>query len=325
MFVYNEIGNILKFSIFGGSHQIFIGGVLKNFPEDVTFDANILNHNIDRRRPRLFGTPRKEEDKVVFSCNMQDGDTIPQNISFHTENKSIDTSSYDNAKQWFRPSHADYVYYKKYGENSLLYKDEASGRVTLPMVVAGSLCRMFLQKRQINILAEVEKTIDNKVLDNGDSIGGKILCTISNVPAGIGEPIFYKIQSMLAQAMMSIPSAVSFELGEGEKRTMFSGSEDLDEWEDDNSEDSPYFKTRTNNSGGINAGISNGNNIVFHVGFHAVHTLGQPTKMINDSGMTEEKVFGGRHDKAHIFRLPVVVESLSAIVLTDLILMNQKK
>ncbi|MDO5759759.1 MAG: chorismate synthase [Bacteroidota bacterium] len=325
MFSFNEIGQVLRFSLFGGSHQKTIGGELSNFPSEVVFDNLFLEQEIDRRRPLKHGTPRKEEDKVIFEKEIAKGEFIPSHIRFYIENKNIDTNSYEKAQGFFRPSHADYVYYKKYSDLTLKYKDEASGRITLPMVVAGALCKMFLRKYNILIEAKVEYTGKEEYLEQEDSIGGKIICRVRNMMVGLGEPIFYKVQSLLAQYMMSLPSAVSFEMGDGVKRTLYSGSEDLDNWTEDNIEKSPYFKTITNHCGGVNAGISNGNDMVFLVGFHPVHTLEKEMKMIDRKGKTEYIRFGGRHDKAHIFRLPVVVEALTAMVITDLILMDSKK
>lgn len=323
MFSANEIGTILKFSIFGGSHQKYIGGSLKGFPMGVAFEENFLKSEIDRRRPVIYGTPRKERDEVSFSVPMKDGEMICENFDFYIENKNINTQSYNEANGKFRPSHADYVYYKKYSCLDIQCRDDASGRITLPMVVAGALCKMFLKKYNISIEAEIESIGKKEVLQQGDTIGGKVVCRVQNMILGVGEPIFYKLQSKLAFAMMSIPSAISFEIGDGVKRVFLSGSEDLDNWTEDNNENSPYFKTLTNHCGGINAGISNGNDVVFQVGFHPVHTLGTSIKLIDIKGNIENKVFGGRHDKAHIFRLPVVVESLCAMVLTDLILMKE--
>jgi len=324
MFSSNKIGEKIKFSIFGGSHQKYIGGKVSNFPSGVVFDEEFLTEEIKKRKPNYKGaTPRKEEDEIIFLPKINNGDTIPQRIKFRIENKNVNTSSYQEAMGYFRPSHADYVYYKKYNTWDLKLRDNASGRITLPMVVAGGLCKMFLRKYNIIIEARVEQTGKEEILKNNDTVGGKIECVTKHIPIGLGEPIFYKVQSMLAFAMMSIPSAISFEMGKGEKRIFNAGSEDLDEWAEDNGKESPYFRTETNISGGVNAGISNGNDLVFHVGFHPVHTLEKPMRMIDTNGEIIEKPFGGRHDKAHIFRLPVVVESLAAITLTDLILINE--
>lgn len=325
MFSSNEIGIILKFSIFGGSHQKHIGGSLRNFPKGVVFEEEFLKSEIDRRRPIpiLHGTPRKEGDEVLFSTQMRDGEPVSENFDFYVENTNIDINSYNDAMGKFRPSHADYVYYKKYSDLDIRCRDDASGRITLPMVIAGALCKMFLKKYNISIEAEVECTGNKDVLQQGDTIGGKVICRVKNMILGLGEPIFYKLQSKLAFAMMSIPSAISFEIGDGVERAFLSGSEDLDNWAEDNNENTPYFKTLTNHCGGINAGISNGNDVVFHIGFHPVHTLEKSMKLIDIKGKTENKTFGGRHDKAHIYRLPVVVESMCAMVLTDLILMNK--
>lgn len=314
---FNTIGEIFRLTISGGSHSSFVGGRLENCPIGLKIDFDFLQEEIQRRKPQKYGTARKEKDEVLFCSGVEHGEIVSSCVEFKIANKNVKTGDYDNFKGFFRPSHADYPYYVKYGEDSLKYKDQASARMFLPCVVAGALAKMFLKQRGITIHSTIEQMGDLQKTDNGDSIGGKISCQIDGVKAGLGEPIFYKIQSMLARSMMSIPSAVSFEIGDGVKRTDYLGSEDIDEW-------NPDFTTKTNHSGGLNAGISNGNPIVFHVGFHPVHTLQKEMCLINHSGRTQTRVIGGRHDKAQILRCPVIVEAMAAITFADFVIMKEQ-
>ncbi|MBQ9312672.1 MAG: chorismate synthase [Bacteroidales bacterium] len=316
-FQYNTIGEHYKLTLTGGSHSSFVGGIIEGCPVGLKIDYTLLLEDIDRRKPQKYGTLRKEQDTVVFLKGVKNGVIESSSIEFRIENKNVKISEYDSFQGFFRPSHADYTYYIKYGEDSLKHKDQASARMFLPCVVAGSLAKMILLQNGITINANVEQTGNLEKTLQGDSIGGKVICEIKGVKAGLGEPIFYKIQSMLARSMMSIPSAISFEIGDGLQRAFLSGSEDIDEWNTD-------FTTKTNHSGGVNAGISNGNPIVFHVGFHPVHTLQKSMRLINCSGRTQSRVINGRHDKAQIMRCPVIVECMAAMVILDLIFMKQQ-
>lgn len=321
---YDTFGQELVFGLRGGSHCESIGGFVRNFPSGVTMDWELLKEDIDRRRPVKYGTPRKETDKVEFSKeSVSSSGEIGSEIVFEIKNKNIDSSSYNQNENLFRPSHVDYVYYKKYGMTSLEYKDRASGRNTLPMVVGGCLCKMFLKKFDISFQSEVVSHGDLEFTDKQDTIGGVVGCSVKNVPIGLGEPFFEKVQSKLAYAMMSIPSATGFEIGEGFARTGRPGSRDIDNWVE-TGEGVCSFKTSTNRCGGVNAGISNGNDLIFRVGFHPVHSLEKSMGLMDKSGKVVYKQYGGRHDKAHIFRLPVVVEAMAAMVIADLILMNKK-
>jgi chorismate synthase len=206
----------------------------------------------------------------------------------------------------------------------------ASARNTAIYVVAGSIAKTYLKELGIEIEAEVEtvggysyteqkKEVEellDKVSLDGDSVGGKIKCRVRNMQKGIGEPVFYKLSACLAKNIFSLPSVCSFELGNGIERTKRMGSEDMDNWNED-------FTTKTNHTGGINAGISNGMDVVFHVGLHPIYTIEKPIKMIDSCGKIIEKKIGGRHDKCQVFRSCVVVEAITAITIMDMILINK--
>lgn len=333
---FNTIGEVFKLTILGSSHGEYVGGLLDGCPVGMKIDWELLNEDLERRKPGEYGTKRKEEDRVVFEQGVDKKDTIiSSTIRFIIKNTDVRKEDYDKFKDYFRPSHVDYVYYEKYGEDSLKYKDEASARMFLPCVVAGSLAKMYLKKYGYQVKAEVESVgkyqypqekeeIERELesLKDTNTIGGKVLCRIQHPHISLGEPIFYKTQSMLAKAMMSIPSAVCFEIGDGIKRIERRGSQDIDQWAEDKTDN--VLKTATNHCGGVNGGITNGNDIVFHVGFHPIYTLPSPMKLINKEGETKTINIEGRHDLAHILRCPIIVENLSTMVMLDLLYMNNK-
>lgn len=333
---FNTIGEVFKLTVLGSSHGEYVGGLLEGCPVGMKVDKELLSKDLERRKPGQYGTKRKEEDKVVFEQGVDEkGKTVASTIRFIIRNTDVRKEDYDKFKDYFRPSHVDYVYYEKYGEDILRYKDEASARMFLPCVVAGSLAKMFLKKYGYQIRAEVEtigkyqypqerdeiaRELEN--LKGTDTVGGKVSCRIQHPHISLGEPIFYKTQAMLAKAMMSIPSAVSFEIGDGIKRTERRGNQDIDQWTGKKTNN--VLETSTNHCGGINGGITNGNDIVFYVGFHPVYTLPATMKLINkDCGIKTIKI-EGRHDLAHVLRCPIIVENLSAMVMLDLLLMNNK-
>ncbi|MBO6118731.1 MAG: chorismate synthase [Bacteroidales bacterium] len=320
-------GNNIILTLTGSSHGDFVGGILKNFPADIAVDFNLIADDLQRRKPQIFGTPRKEDDEPEFLSGIADGITDGADIVFKVKNTDVKVKDYENFAGYFRPSHADYPYYIKYGEDSLRYKDAASARMFLPVVIAGSFCKMFLKQKGISVNAEVteiggidfinnrdkaEKLL-NDVLNTGDTVGGAVKCTINGLKAGIGNPVFDKLQSNLAKTVMNIPSAVSFSLGDIQDRHKIKGSEDIDNWNGD-------FSTKTNHSGGINAGISSGMPVVFYAGFHPVHTLGREMTLIGKNGELITRKIGGRHDICAVLRTPVIVESVAALTITDYIL-----
>ncbi|MBR1625876.1 MAG: chorismate synthase [Bacteroidales bacterium] len=325
-------GKSFKIEVTGSSHGEFVGGIITNCPKGLLIDYALIEHDLERRKPGRFGTQRTEDDKVVFLSGIKDGITDGNSIEFKILNHNVRKEDYDKFRDFFRPSHADYPYYMKYGEDNLRYKDAASARMFLPIVVAGSIAKIFLRKEGISFNAYVSEIggIDciydydhveellEEVSRQQDTIGGKVRCEIVGVKAGLGEEIFDKISSNLAFAMMTVPSAVNFSLGDIPDRDTLYGSEDIDEWNDD-------FSTKTNHCGGVNAGLTNGMPIVFTVGFHAVHTLKKEMTLISRNGELKQVRIGGRHDICQVLRTPVIIESLAAMVITDFITANKKQ
>jgi chorismate synthase len=327
----NTIGENFCLTLFGGSHQGFIGGVIEGCPKGIKVEMSFIEEELERRKAKeKYETTRKEKDEVVFLQGLDKGITLGNDIRFVIENKDVNKSSYNDFQGLFRPSHCDYTYFLKYKEDSLNFKDMASARNTAIYVVTGSIAKTYLKELGIEVEAEVEtvggysyteqkKEVEEllyKVSLDGDSVGGKIKCTVKNMQKGIGEPIFDKLSACLAKNIFSLPSVCSFELGNGIERTKRMGSDDMDNWNED-------FTTKTNHTGGINAGISNGMDIVFHVGLHPIYTIEKPLKMIDSCGKIIEKKIGGRHDKCQVFRSCVVVEAITAITIMDMILINK--
>jgi chorismate synthase len=323
----NIIGEYFTLTITGSSHGGKIGGIIRNCPMDLKVEEDFIFNQVRRRKPKQYGTQRKEGDEVNFLSGFKNEITDGGEIIFEINNEDVRKQDYEDFKNFFRPSHADYTYFKKYGKDDLSFKDMASARMFLPVVVAGCFAKKILEREDISIDAKVievggidylkhqleVKNLMNILSAKGDTAGGKIKCVIKGVKAGLGEPIFEKISSNLAKQIMNIPSCCSFSIGETENRERLLGSEDIDNWNSD-------FTTKTNHCGGINAGITNGNPIIFTAGFHAIHTLKQQMTLISDKGEIIKRKIPGRHDISQIFRTPVIVESVAAMVLTDFIL-----
>jgi chorismate synthase len=322
----NTFGKSFSLTTFGESHSTCLGGIIEGFPANIKIDYALLESELERRKSSSpYSTPRVEEDKVRFLSGIENDISLGTPISFVIENKNIKKQDYDNLKTLFRPSHADYTYFCKYGINSSSGGGRASARETVCRVVGGSLAKQFLSQFDINIESEIEsigrynyitqreevEEALKQAHEAGDSLGGVIKCTIKNTPKGLGEPIFDKLSALLAQAMMSIPSAKSFEIGDGLESCKRFGSEDIDHWNCD-------FTTQTNHSGGVQGGISNGMDIVFSVGFKPIASI-QRIRAINPQGEITEIENNGRHDCCNLFRARVIVESMAALTIADLI------
>ncbi|MDR0790334.1 MAG: chorismate synthase [Bacteroidales bacterium] len=295
----NTIGCEFALTTFGESHGVAIGGIIDGCPSNLTVDMAFIDSELQRRKTQNeFGTARIEQDKVVFFSGLEQNITLGTPIGFMIENKDIRPEDYQDLEH-FRSNHADYTYLKKYGIKPLSGGGRASARETAARVVGGSIAKLFLQRFDIRIEAKIEAIGGINYLQNreeaerllqavkqaGDSIGGKIVCRIENCPSGLGEPVFDKFSALLAQAMISIPSAMSFEIGGG-LSTAVRGSESM--------------------AGGLQGGISNGQSITFSVGF-------KPISSYNCKG---------RHDVCQLFRATVIVESMAALVTADLMKRN---
>ena len=347
----NTFGTVLRLTTFGESHGPAVGGILCGFPAGVPIDEAKIHKLMARRRPsQNFETPRCEPDKLQILSGIKDGLTLGTPIAFVVENQKHNSAEYDELKEVFRPSHADYTYQAKYGIRDHRGGGRASARETAARVAAGALAMQFLEQQGISIDACVTQIGNVKVSDTqnldfqtaessplrcpdkdaetrmsaligetqekGDTLGGVIACVIRGCKAGLGEPVFDKLGATLAHAMMSIPSARGFEIGEGFASAAMTGSQYADAFNSD-------FTTKTNHSGGIQGGISNGMDIRFSVAFHPVVTLGKPMECITSDGKSVEVSIGGRHDCCQVPRAVSIVQSMAALVILDAFLLQK--
>jgi chorismate synthase len=347
---WNSIGRNLVLTTFGESHGVAVGGVLDGFPAGIPIDRDFIQEEINRRNPSRypFSTTRKEEDHLEILSGVFEGKSTGTPIGFLIYNKDQRPVDYDHLKDLYRPSHADYTYEAKYGIRDQRGGGRASARATLAIVAGGAFARLFLNGHNIAITGYVsrigphslpddfvlrdpaqvkassvacpDEEVTKKILDylqslkqEGDTSGGVISCIIRGVPAGIGDPVFGKLHSTLAHAMMSIPAVRGFEVGSGFRAAVMKGSQHNDVWTNENGR----FITRTNHSGGIQGGISNGMDITFQVAFKPVSTLGMDQQTVNRSGKQVIYTAGGRHDVCVVPRACVIVESFAALVLAD--------
>ena len=322
----NTFGKSFRLTTFGESHSTCVGGIIEGFPANTKVDFSLLKSELERRKSTsVYSTPRIEEDEVRFLSGIENGISLGTPISFIIENKNVKKQDYDKLQTLFRPSHADYTCFCKYGINASSGGGRASARESVCRVVGGSFAKQFISTFGVNIESEIEsigrydyltqRDEVEKALkqahETGDSLGGVVKCTIKNLPKGIGEPIFDKLSALLAQEMMSITSAKSFEIGDGLESCKRFGSEDIDHWNTD-------FTTQTNHSGGIQGGISNGMDVVLHIGFKPIASI-RTIRAINPQGEITEVENNGRHDCCQVFRARVVVEVMAALTIADLI------
>ncbi len=349
----NSIGRLFTFTSFGESHGKGIGGILDGCPAGLDIDFAFIQSELDRRKPGLskIATPRKEDDKVEFLSGIFDGKTTGTPIAFVIWNQNQHSSDYDHLKDVYRPSHADYTYQQKYGNRDHRGGGRSSARETASRVVAGAIAKLFLRKLGIRVTAftsqvgpfamsqsieEADLTkieanivrcpqdeIADKMIDYisdlkkaGDSTGGIISCVINGVPVGWGEPIFDKLQARLAYAMLSINASHGFDYGEGFNGVTKKGSDLNDPFILKNNK----ISTRTNHSGGIQGGISNGEAIYFRVLFKPVATISQKQETVNKSEEEISLEAKGRHDPCVLPRAVPIVEAMAAITLMDLYL-----
>ena len=330
----NTFGTQLRFTGFGESHGPAVGGVLDGMPAGIDIDFEAVRAMMRRRRPGAspLTTARKESDEVKFLSGIYKGKTLGTPIAFVIENSDVRSADYEQLGHAYRPNHADYTYQAKYGIRDHRGGCRASARETAGRVVAGALAMQFLASRGISIKAEAEAigkaaspdSFDAEILAaraDADSVGGVVRCVVSGCPAGLGEPVFGKLQAMLASAMMSINAAKGFEYGCGFDGARRRGSELLD---------TPYtdaeghVRMASNHSGGIQGGISNGEDIYFRVAFKPVATLMRALDTIDDCGNSIKLEMHGRHDVCVVPRALVVVEAMAALTLADALMMSRK-
>lgn len=347
----NTFGNIFKLTTFGESHGVAIGGIIDGCPSGITLDFDDIQHEMNRRKPGQSNivTQRKEPDTVEFLSGIFEGKTTGTPIGFVIKNANQKSKDYSHIKDSYRPSHADYVYDKKYGHRDYRGGGRSSARETASRVVAGAIAKQVLSSISINAYVssvgdlflekpyqdlDFSKTETNAVrcpdpevaeqmIDKikairkaGDTIGGTITCVLQNVPIGLGEPVFDKLHAELGKAMLSINAVKGFEYGSGFCGAKMKGSEHNDLFNTDGT-------TKTNLSGGIQGGISNGMDIYFRVAFKPVATIMQSQDTINTKGDMVEMQGKGRHDPCVVPRAVPIVEAMAALVLLDYYLLNK--
>ena len=347
----NSFGNLFKISTFGESHGKGLGGVIDGCPPGITIDLEFIQNELNRRKPgqSKIVTQRKEPDSVEFFSGIFEGKTTGTPIGFIIYNTNQKPRDYDHIKDVYRPSHADFTYEKKYGVRDYRGGGRSSARETASRVVAGAIAKQFLSEIKINAYTSTvghikldksyqeldlsavesntvrcpdqdtaEQMIDyiSKIKKSGDTVGGIISCVIQNVPAGLGEPVFDKLHAELGKAMLSINAVKGFEYGSGFMGASLKGSQHNDLFNEDGS-------TKTNMSGGIQGGISNGMDIYFNVAFKPVATLIQKQDALNSKGEIVEMQGKGRHDPCVVPRAVPIVEAMAALVLADAVLLNQ--
>ena len=315
----NTIGKILALTTFGESHGPAMGGVLDGMPTGVAIDLDELQRFVDRRRTgqTAGSSTRDEKDRVEVLSGIWQGKTLGSPIGFIVRNTDARSSDYEEIARCYRPNHADYTWEAKYGIRDPRGGGRASARETVARVVAGGIAVQALELLGITVeaaflpddAAEIER-----VAADGDTLGGIIECIIKGVPAGLGEPVFGKLHAQLAAAMMSIPSVHGFEYGDGFEMASKRGSEVLDEFV---KRENGTIGTLTNHSGGIQGGISNGEDIVMRIAFKPVPTLMREVPTIDREGNPVTLQPRGRHDACVLPRAVPIVEAMAALVILD--------
>lgn len=355
----SNFGKIFSVTTWGESHGPAVGAVLDGCPAGLPLCESDIQEYLDRRRPGQgkMTTARSEKDQVKILSGVFEGKTTGTPISFVVFNEDQRSHDYADIAKWYRPGHADLCYDLKYGFRDYRGGGRSSARETIGRVAAGAVAQKFLQQvAKTEFLAWVSSigTVDSPAADlenltresiesspvrcpdkassekmeaavleaksNGDSIGGVVNLLIKNVPATLGEPVFDRLDALLAQAMLSIPACKGFEVGSGFAGARMHGSEHNDEIYYDGS----AYHTRTNNAGGIVGGISNGENILCRMAFKPTATISQMQKTAGRGGENGELAAKGRHDPCVAVRAPVIVESMAALVLADLFLQQKR-
>ena len=346
----NSLGQLLRLTTFGESHGAAIGGVLDGFPAGVVIDEDFVRGEMLRRRPgqSAITTQRNEQDEVKFLSGIFEGRSTGTPIAFLIENSNNRSGDYENLREAFRPSHADYVYDRKYGIRDHRGGGRSSARETAVRVCAGALAKLALRQSGITVQAYTSQ-VGGIVLENdytrydlsaaemnavrcpdaakaaemeslilavkrdGDTVGGVVTCVVKGAPVGLGEPLYDKLSSSLAHAMLSINAAKGFDYGNGFAAAEGRGSQQNDIFFNRDGK----IATRTNNCGGIQGGISNGNDIYFRVAFKPVATLLMEQETVTREGEDTTLLARGRHDPCVVPRAVPVVEAMAAMVVLD--------
>jgi chorismate synthase len=333
----NTFGTNFCLTTFGESHGEAIGGVIDGCPAGLQIDFNMIEEELRRRKTASTTTSsqRKESDKIIFLSGVFEGKTLGTPIAFMVKNEDARPSDYDNIKNVYRPSHADFTYQQKYGIRDYRGGGRSSARALLPCVVAGCLAKQILSSKNIVMrsyvtqIGDVKKdafsheeiqSVLQKVKEERDTVGAVVRVEVDNVPAGIGEPYFRKLQSVLAQAMFSINAVKGFEYGEGFNAASMRGSQCNDSFIND----SGSIRTKTNHSGGIQGGISNGEKIYFNVAFKPIPTIMQPQHTVDLDGNEMVYDIEGRHDVCVVPRVLPIVEAMTALAIVDVMAASLK-
>ena len=313
----NTIGHNFRLTTFGESHGAAIGGVIDGCPPKWKIDFDFIDSEMLRRKPGQSPTSsqRNETDRIEWLSGLLDGVTLGTPIAFMVRNEDCKPEDYEALKNVYRPSHADFTYEKKYGIRDWRGGGRASARTTLPIVVAGAIAKQILVSKGVQIISEVISIGDmEQARKEGDSVGGIVECRITGVPSGLGEPMFGKFSAELAHAMFCLPAVKGFEIGDGFAMANMKGSEANDTFINK----SGKITTSTNHSGGIQGGISNGNDIVFRVAFKPIPSIALTQQTVNQAGEPCEIAIEGRHDVCALPRALVLVEAMAAIVTLDM-------
>ncbi len=346
----SSFGTIFRITTFGESHGGGVGVVIDGCPPRLEISVEDIQHELDRRRPgqSKLTTQRAESDRAEIFSGTFEGRTLGTPIMIMVRNEDARASDYESNKDIFRPSHADFTYQAKYGIRSWKGGGRSSARETIGRVAAGAIAKKILAAHGIAVHAWVSRvanvgcTVDptlvteqaieatpvrcpdldaakemialiERIKSEGDSVGGTVDCVALGVPVGLGEPVFDKLEADLARAMMSLPASKAFEIGSGMDGTHLRGSEHNDEFymQDDR------VRTRTNRSGGVQGGISNGEPVIIRVGFKPTATILRPQNTVDEHGAARELQSRGRHDPCVLPRAVPMVEAMMALVLCD--------
>lgn len=349
----NTIGKNYRLTTFGESHGEAIGGIIDGCPAGIELNFEQIQYELDRRKPGQSNivTQRKESDTVKFLSGIFEGKTTGTSIGFIIPNENQKSKDYGHIEEVFRPSHADFTYHQKYGIRDHRGGGRSSARETANWIVGGAIAKQILKGIEINAytssvgdlflekpyqaldFSKVESNIvrcpDEEIAEQmiskihevrkaGDTIGGTVTCVLKNVPIGLGEPIFDKLHARLGQAMLGINAVKGFEYGSGFCGAKMKGSEHNDLFNEDGT-------TKSNLSGGIQGGISNGMDIYFRVAFKPVATIMQEQETINSKGEIVKMQGKGRHDPCVVPRAVPIVEALAAMVLLDFVLLDKAR
>lgn len=352
----NSFGTLFKLTSFGESHGPAMGGVIDGCPAGLKIDLDKIQFELDRRRPgqSAVTTDRREEDKFEILSGIFEGKTTGSPIGFTIKNKDSRSQDYSEIKDVYRPSHADFTWQEKFGIRDYRGGGRASARETVSRVFAGAIAQQILNENNIEVISfvsaigNIEATIDSdgvskslvdesivrcpdiissdqmvnllsELKEKGDSTGGVISCVVRGLPVGLGEPVFSKLHAELAKGIFSINAVKGLEFGSG-----FSGSQQLgSDHNDAFFIDNEQIRTRTNNSGGIQGGISNGEEVSMRIAFKPIATIKTPQETLNTQGEQTVISPNGRHDPCVVPRAVPIVDAMVALVLVDMLLLSR--